>query len=127
VPLRHPVPAAKDRSMPRSSACSGALLRLTSPSLWGVGGPNGCDLPLSACISGAYDITLTLIIGGQPMSEDRPLHQACPPALAPVSQGASVHACMLTRPGSPGVDTRRSRTYDLRILFRDLSCTVCIV
>jgi hypothetical protein len=40
------------------------------------------------------------------MREDRPLHQACPPALAPVSRGASVHACMLTRPGAPGADAR---------------------
>ena len=40
------------------------------------------------------------------MSEDRPLHQACPPALAPVSRGASVHTGMLTRPGSPGANAR---------------------
>ena len=40
------------------------------------------------------------------MREDRPLHQACPPALAPVSRGASVHACMLTRPGHQGVGAR---------------------
>ena len=40
------------------------------------------------------------------MREDRPLHQACPPALAPVSRGASVHACMLTRPSAPGADAR---------------------
>ena len=40
------------------------------------------------------------------MSADRPLYQACPPALAPVSQGASIYTGMLTRPGSLGVDTR---------------------
>ena len=40
------------------------------------------------------------------MSEDRPLHQACPPALIPVSWGASFHTGMLTRPGSPGAHAR---------------------
>src|SRR5215468_3247822 len=100
------MPTAHGCSPRRSSACAGALLRPTSPSLWRVGGPNGCDLQLSAYVSEAHDITLTRITGGLPIREDRPLHQACPPVPAPVSQGASVHACMLTRPGAPGADAR---------------------
>ena len=40
------------------------------------------------------------------MREARPLHQACPHLLAPVSQGASVHACLLSRPGHQGVGAR---------------------
>jgi hypothetical protein len=40
------------------------------------------------------------------MSEARPLHQACPYVLAPVSQGASVHVCLVTRPGHQGVGVR---------------------
>ena len=40
------------------------------------------------------------------MREARPLHQACPHVLAPVSQGTSVHACLLTRPGQQGVGAR---------------------
>ena len=40
------------------------------------------------------------------MGEARPLHQACPHLLAPVSQGPSVHACLLTRPGQQGVGAR---------------------
>jgi hypothetical protein len=37
------------------------------------------------------------------MREARPLHQACPHLLAPVSQEVSVHACMPTRSGNQGV------------------------
>ena len=40
------------------------------------------------------------------MREDRPPHLACPPARAPVSRGASVHACMLAWPGPQGTDAR---------------------
>ena len=40
------------------------------------------------------------------MRADRPLHQACPHLLAPVSQEASVHVCLLTRPGQQGVGAR---------------------
>ena len=40
------------------------------------------------------------------MREDRPPHQAYPPARAPVSRRASVHACMLARPGPQGTDAR---------------------
>jgi len=40
------------------------------------------------------------------MREARSLHQACPHLLAPVSQGASVHARRLTRPGYQGVGVR---------------------
>ena len=91
---RLPIPTAHGCSPRRSSACAGALLRLTSPSMWGVGSPNGCDLQRSAGVSGAHDITLTLFVRGQPMREDRPLHQACAPALrstaARVSQKTAV-------------------------------------
>ena len=40
------------------------------------------------------------------MREARPLHQACPHVLAPVSQEVSVHACMPTRSGHQGVGAR---------------------
>ena len=40
------------------------------------------------------------------MRQDRPPHQACPRPLAPVSPGASVHVCRLTRHGLLGADAR---------------------
>ena len=40
------------------------------------------------------------------MREAKPLHQACPRVMAPVSQGAAVHACMLTRHGPQGAGAR---------------------
>ena len=57
------------------------------------------------------------------MREARPLHQACPHVLAPVSQGASVHAGLLSRPGPQGVGAQAADPFH-RLSAREIRAQI---